>query len=46
MREIALRNPVLSLHRETEQQSYFVQTNPEVGITKEDSEKAINILKR
>lgn len=29
-----------------EQQSYFVQTNPEVGITKEDSEKAINILNR
>lgn len=29
-----------------EQQSYFVQTNPEVGITKEDSEKAISILNR
>ena len=29
-----------------EQQSYFVQTNPEVGITKEDSEKVINILNR
>lgn len=29
-----------------EQQSYFVQTNPEVGITKEDSEKVISILNR
>ena len=29
-----------------EQQSYFVQTNPEVGITKEDSGKAISILNR
>lgn len=29
-----------------EQQSHFVQTNPEVGITKEDSEKAIIILNK
>lgn len=29
-----------------EQQSHFVQTNPEVGITKEDSEKAIKILNK
>ena len=27
-----------------DQQSHFVQTNPEVGITKEDSEKVIRIL--
>ena len=27
-----------------DQQSHFVQTNPEVGITKEDSEKVIKIL--
>ena len=29
-----------------EQQSHFIQTNPEVGITKEDSEKAIIILNK
>lgn len=29
-----------------EQQSHFVQTNPEIGITKEDSEKAIEILNK
>ena len=29
-----------------EQQSHFVQTNPEVGITKEDSEKAIIVLNK
>ena len=29
-----------------EQQSHFVQTNPEFGITKEDSEKAIKILNK
>lgn len=29
-----------------EQQSHFVQINPEVGITKEDSEKAIIILNK
>ena len=29
-----------------EQQSHFVQTNPEVGIKKEDSEKAIIILNK
>ena len=29
-----------------EQQSHFVQTNPEIGITKEDSEKAIKILNK
>lgn len=29
-----------------EQQSHFVQTNPEVGITKVDSEKAIKILNK
>ena len=28
-----------------EQQSHFVQTNPEVGITEEDAEKVIAILK-
>lgn len=27
-----------------EQQSHFVQTNPEVGITNEDAEKAISTL--
>lgn len=29
-----------------EQQSHFVQTNPEIGITKEDSEKVIKILNK
>ena len=29
-----------------EQQSHFVQTNPEVGITKEDAEKAIKIINK
>ena len=29
-----------------EQQNHFVQTNPEVGITEEDAEKAIAILNR
>ena len=30
----------------TEQQSHFVQTDPEVGITKEDADNAIRILNR
>ena len=29
-----------------EQQSHFIQTNPEVGISKEDSETAIYILNK
>lgn len=29
-----------------EQQSYFVQTNPQFGIKKKDIEKSINILRQ